>query len=106
MSIVYRGPVVDNNARVDTVLSFEAGAAVLNFLMTGIQNWCGQTTYQLTAIQIPKMYIYDKQMNISFKSGKNASLEIVFVWFLGIIMHLQYTIKIQFVNKNQNIQYV
>ena len=36
VSIVDRGPVVDSRARVDTVLSLEAGAAVLDLFMAGI----------------------------------------------------------------------
>ena len=51
--IVDRGPVVDSRARVDTVLSLEAGAAVLDLFMAGIQHWGGQTAYHLTAVQVP-----------------------------------------------------
>ena len=54
MGIGYGGPGEDKLARVVTFLSFEAGACVLNFFITGIQNWGGQTTYHLTAVQVPE----------------------------------------------------
>ena len=54
MGIGYGGPGEDKLARVVTFLSFEAGACVLNFFITGIQNWGGQTTYHLTAVPVPE----------------------------------------------------
>jgi hypothetical protein len=50
MRIVDRGPVEDSSTSVDTILSLEAGAAVLEFLMTTINDRCSQASNDLAAI--------------------------------------------------------
>jgi hypothetical protein len=54
MSIVDRGPVEDSVTSVDTILSLEAGATVLDFLMAAINNRCCQASNNLTAVKVPE----------------------------------------------------
>jgi hypothetical protein len=54
MRIADRGPVEDRGSSVDTILLFETGAAVLDFLVAVVKNWGCQTSNNLAAIQVSK----------------------------------------------------